>query len=159
MGLAILATLLLAAPATAADLKAGTDAFRRGDFSEARLHFEPLAYEGIAAAQANMGLMYFKGYGVTLDRVEGIRWYQLAANQGQAGAQNNLASLYLNGDGVAADPIVGLMWLILAREGGYAGASASIADLESKMPLQEVQLAHELSVLWKRKLNLAASVK
>jgi TPR repeat protein len=83
----------------------------------------------------------------------------VGGNQGQAGAQNNLGALYLNGDGVEQDKILGFMWLLLARDGGYVGARESVAELERKMSPQEVQLGHELSVLWKRKLSLAASAK
>ena len=49
--------------------------------------------KGHARAQANLGVMYQKGWGVAKDYAEALRWYRLAADQGFAAAQAKLASL------------------------------------------------------------------
>ena len=48
----------------------------------------------MADAQNNLGLMYDYGEGVTIDDVEAVRWYRLAAAQEHSGAQNNLGLMY-----------------------------------------------------------------
>jgi len=46
-----------------------------------------LAELGVASAQYNMGLFYFNGVGVNVDKSEGVKWFRLAAAQGNADAQ------------------------------------------------------------------------
>jgi TPR repeat protein len=152
--------LLFAVPAEAAsDFGVGIEAFKRGDFTEARIQFEPLAHEGMAAAQANLGLMYSKGYGVILDYREAFQWYQLAAHQGQPVAQNNLGAMYLSGSGTPPDVIVGYMWLLLAKDGGHVSAGSTMVELERTMSDQQIEIGRGLAALWKRKIALIPSSK
>jgi TPR repeat protein len=46
-----------------------------------------LAELGNASAQYNLGLFYFKGLGVGVDKAEGVKWFRLAAAQSHADAQ------------------------------------------------------------------------
>ncbi len=62
----LLIGLLLAAPAWA-DIQAGVDAHNRGDYDTALAEFRPLAEQGKASAQSNLGVMYEKGRGVPQD--------------------------------------------------------------------------------------------
>ncbi|MNF48082.1 putative beta-lactamase HcpD precursor [compost metagenome] len=78
----------------------GFSAFQRGDFTTALREWRPLAEQGNAAAQSNLGLMYAQGQGVPQDFKEAIKWYRLAAEQGAALAQSNLGVLYADGYGV-----------------------------------------------------------
>ena len=55
------------------------------------------AEKGNAIAQANLGLMYENGEGVTQDYGEAVKWYRLSAAQGNAGGQSNLGRMYANG--------------------------------------------------------------
>ncbi len=55
-----LVVVLVAAPAWA-DLKAGVEAYQRGDYATALTEFRPLAQQGNAGAQFNLGQMYRKG--------------------------------------------------------------------------------------------------
>ena len=57
----------LAVPLSAQDFDKGLLAAQRGDFATALEEWRPLAEEGGAAAQFNLGLMYYKGYGVAQD--------------------------------------------------------------------------------------------
>jgi TPR repeat protein len=145
--------------ASGSDMAAGVAAFKKGDYATARMEFEGLAYEGQAAAQANLALMYAKGYGVNIDEAAAVRWYQMAAEQGQAAAQNNLASMYLAGEGVRKDPVLGFMWLLLAKEGRSAAAVQSVGDLERQLSPRQIELGHSLAALWKQKIALEAQAK
>ena len=51
-------------------LQAGVDAYNRGDYETALKKFLPLAEQGDAAAQFNLGKMYRKGQGVPQDDAE-----------------------------------------------------------------------------------------
>ncbi len=55
-----LVVVLVAAPAWA-DFKAGVEAYDRGDYATALTEFRPLAQQGHAGAQFNLGQMYRKG--------------------------------------------------------------------------------------------------
>ncbi|MCY4514024.1 MAG: hypothetical protein OXC69_02620 [Candidatus Tectomicrobia bacterium] len=75
----LLATLLLNGASCnqvlAADFEAGVEAYKRGDYATALREFRPLAEQGHVAAQAQMGLMYFWGFGVSQDDVEAYAWF------------------------------------------------------------------------------------
>ena len=92
--------LMLALPVLA-DFQAGQDAYKRGDYDTALKEFRPLAEQGHAGAQYNLGVMYDKGRGVLQDYQEAVRWYRLAAEQGIASAHNNLGVMYDKGRGVS----------------------------------------------------------
>ncbi len=81
---------MLAAPAWA-DFQAGRDAYNRGDYDTAVKELRPLADQGIAVAQYNLGLMAYQGQGIPRDYQEAAQWCRLAAEQGHAGAQVLLA--------------------------------------------------------------------
>ena len=102
---ALLLTLLLALPPlpTLADLQEGVRAYEAGDYESALRHWKPLAEQGQASAQINLGVMYERGEGVPEDDAEAVRWYRLAAGQGLAAAQFILAHAYRTGQGVPQD--------------------------------------------------------
>lgn len=61
--------------------------------------WKPLAEQGIAEAQYNLGLIYSKGQGVSRNHEEAVKWYRLAAEQGFAESQTNLGLMYGKGQG------------------------------------------------------------
>jgi TPR repeat protein len=65
-----------------------------------------------------MGVSYFNGVGVGVDKAESLKWYRLAAAQGNANAQFNLGAAYSKGEGVSIDKVEGLKWIKLAAENG-----------------------------------------
>ena len=101
--------------AIAQDLDAGLKAAQAGDFQTALKEWKPLADQGDAIAQYNLGLMYAYGEGVPEDDAEAVRWYRLAADQGHAGAQYNLGVMYANGRGVPEDDAEAVRWYRLVR--------------------------------------------
>lgn len=88
--------LLLALVSAHADqLEEANVAHNRGDYATSFRLSAPLAEQGNANAQFNLGVIYENGYGgVTKDLLVAQKWYQKAADQGVAMAANNLAVMY-----------------------------------------------------------------
>lgn len=106
--MASLASLLLVAPAsaqrgpaaTAQDdpVKAGVDAYERGDYRTAIEKWRPAANQGSADAQFNMGQAYKLGRGVPADPKQAEAWYRKAALQGHEQAEGYYGlALFENG--------------------------------------------------------------
>lgn len=105
---ACIATTLLAPPAQAqADVKAGVDAWERGEFDAAAKQWRPLAMSGDADAQFNLAQAYRFGRGVPMDLKQAEEWYRRAALQGHVQAENNLGLImFQNGDRANAMPYI-----------------------------------------------------
>lgn len=88
LGAAATVAALGAVPA-AADVKAGVDAWSRGDYATAIDQWRPLAIAGDADAQFNLAQAYKLGRGVTLDPALAESWFRKAALQGHVQAQDN----------------------------------------------------------------------
>ncbi len=156
-GLALIAalcvgfTLGLTAPAWAG-LDEGVAAFDRGDYPTAIREWRPLAEQGVASAQALLGVMYAEGRGVPQDYAEAVKWYRKAAEQGHAEAQSNLGLMYGKGLGVPQDYAKAVKWSRKAAEQGVAEAQYNLGFMYANgqgVPQDYVQ-AHK----W---FNLAAS--
>jgi Sel1 repeat len=65
-------------------------AYGKGDYTTVLRLIRPLADQGQADAQFNLGLMYYRGEGIPQNYVEAMRWCRLAADQGHAFAQSHL---------------------------------------------------------------------
>ena len=112
--------------AIAQDYDAGLKAAQAGDFQTALKEWKPLADQGLADAQYNLGIMYDNGEGVVEDDAEAVRWYRLAADQGLADAQYNLGWMYADGEGVPEDDAEAARWFRLAADQGLAGAQNNL---------------------------------
>jgi len=90
----LIATILsLCSSVSRADgLEGSVEAYNKGNYAQALELLRPLAAQGIATAQNNLGWMYDKGKGVTQDYQEAVKWYRLAAEQGYAAAQQQYGS-------------------------------------------------------------------
>jgi TPR repeat protein len=97
-----------------ADFQKGAAAYQSGDYANAQRIWKPLAEQGDARAQSNLGYMYHKGEGVPQDDKIAVKWYSLAAEQGYADAQSNLGVMYQNGQGVPQDYKTAVKWYKLA---------------------------------------------
>ena len=98
----------------------GLEATKRGDYQTAFKFWLPLAEQGDADAQFNLGNMYTNGHGVKQDDFEAVKWYRKAAEQGHANAQANLGVMYSNGRGVKQDYAESVKWVTKAAENGSA---------------------------------------
>ena len=121
-----LAVSLLAQPAAAGQFEDATAAYGRGDYATALKLMRPLADQGNAHAQYNLGRMYANGWGVPQDYAEAVKWYRLAAEQGDAPAQNSLGGMYDIGRGVPRDYAQALKWFRKAADQGYASAQTGL---------------------------------
>lgn len=61
----------------------GVEAFRKGDYRHAIDMYEVAASWAYKPAEYNLGVMYFKGQGVPVDRPRGAAWMILAAERGE----------------------------------------------------------------------------
>ena len=76
------------------------------------------AEQADAAAQFNLGVMYYEGRGVWQDYNQAAAWYRKAAEQGHAKAQTNLGMMYEKGQGVPQDYNQAVAWYRKASEQG-----------------------------------------
>ena len=113
----VLSIICLTMPAWA-DFKAGVDAYHRGDYATALREWQPLAEQGNAFAQYNLGLLYANGQGVTKDDAKARQWYEKAATQGHADAQVNLGILLVYARGGPQDYKMAVYWLRLSANQG-----------------------------------------
>ncbi len=92
LGLLALSAALLATPVMA-DVKAGVDAWGRGDFTTAVKEWREPAIKGDADAQFNLGQAYKMGRGVKADLDVALDWYRRAAAQGHLQASDSYGHL------------------------------------------------------------------
>ena len=129
-----------AAPANA-DFDTGKTAYDRGDYATALRELRPLAEQGNAEAQLNLGVMYAMGRGVPQNYQEAARWHRRAAEQGYAKAQRHLGLLYHKGIGVPQDYQEAVRWYRLAAEQGHDSAQTNMGVQYHGVP-QNYVLAH-----------------
>ena len=122
------------------NLKKAADAYSKGDFQTAITYLNPLAEQGDAAAQYNLGFLYMKGKGVPQDIKMVIKWYTKAAKQGYANAQFNLGLLYELGQDVPRDYKMAIKWYTKAAEQGQLKAQNNLGHMY-KGVLQDNKMA------------------
>jgi uncharacterized protein len=110
----------------------GVAAYQRGDFATALGLLQPLADQGNADAQTNLGVLYEKGQGVARDYRKAVRLYRLAAQQGHPDAQFNLGVMYYKGQGVAQGYGEAARLFRLAAEHGNAAAQSNLGFMYEK---------------------------
>jgi len=129
----------------------GFAAYKAGNYQKAFKFFKPLAEQGIAEAQHNLGVMYYFGKGVPQDDTEAVKWYRKAAGQGHASAQYNLGNMYADGRGVPQDYTEAINWYRKAAEQGYAGAQFNLGVVYANG--QGVPQDYTEAVKWYRKAS------
>ncbi|QNQ10901.1 SPOR domain-containing protein [Sphingomonas alpina] len=88
--------MALATPAVA-DVKAGVDAWGRGEYKRAVDEWRPAAIAGDADAQFNLGQAYKLGRGVPVDIAMAESWYRKAALQGHPQGETNYGLILFQG--------------------------------------------------------------
>ncbi len=104
----------------------GVAAYEAGNVPLAVEEFRLAAEDGHSDSQFNLGLMYEKGIGVSIDEREAVSWYLKAALQGNSNAQYNLAVLYENGRGSAVDFVKANQWY---RKAAVQGDGLAVGNL------------------------------
>jgi predicted nuclease with TOPRIM domain len=119
-------------------------ALDRADYSTALRVWLPLAEQGDAAAQTNVGDIFEKR--VPPDHAAAAEWYRKAAEKGNSRAAINLGNLYEQGLGVQKDPAQALNWY--RRASGLKdltfGTSAEAEERERLLRRQNEELRREL---------------
>ena len=111
---------------SAQEIDKGYEAYNDGDYATALNEWKPIAEQGYAFAQYNLGIMYEYGNGVPKDFAEAVKWYRLSAEQGNAIGQYSLGLMYSNGYGILKDKAEAVKWWRLSAEQGYAYAQGML---------------------------------
>jgi TPR repeat protein len=151
----MLAAAILVTSMTASltqDLNKGLAAAQSGDYATALREWRPLAEQGNAGAQYNVGVMYDNGQGVPQNYKAAIKWYRMSAEQGNMFAQYNLGNKYYHGKGITQDYKEAVSWYRKAAEQGNVGAQNNLGVMYGRGEgvLQDFVIAH----MW---WNIAAS--
>lgn len=109
-----LAALFFAAPAQAQSVKAGIEAWQRGEHADAVAIWRPLAESGDADAAFNLGQAYRLGRGVPTNLGAAQTWLERAARKDHLDAQATLGLLLFQNGNLQG----GLRWLKMAAERG-----------------------------------------
>lgn len=118
--------LLFSLGTDAGPLDEGLRAFQSKNYAQALSLWRPLAEQGDARAQYNLGLLYANGWGVERSARAALDWYRKAARQGQADAQYNLGLMYARGEGVFRSEREAVMWWQQAAAQGHPEASYNL---------------------------------
>ncbi|WBO24075.1 SPOR domain-containing protein [Sphingomonas abietis] len=111
---AMMGAMMVTAPAMAATVKDGVDAWQRGDYSGAVAIWRPQADAGDADAAFNLAQAYKLGRGVSADLGQAKMWYGKSAQAGHIqGAANYGLLLFQDGDRRSAMP-----WITKAADAG-----------------------------------------
>jgi uncharacterized protein len=150
--LVLLVTCILAFGLPAqADYATGYAAFQRGDYALALQEWQPLAVQGMAVAQFNLGILYAKGLGVPQDYMMAAKWFRQAAEQDYAAAQFNLGLLYARGFGVPQDDVRAYLWFYLAARQGGRDAITGLDAIAKRMHPDQIHQAEAMVQSWRPK--------
>ena len=163
----LIVVVAMSGTAAAGPLEDADAASQRGDYATAMRLYRPLAEQGNAEAQNELGTLYEQGLGVPEDYAEAMKWYARAAEQGEAAAQNNLGATYESGKGVRAGEQVGEnrfivttvccqplyvmahMWFNLAAAQGDKWAAEARDAVAKKMTPDQIAEAQRMAREWK----------
>jgi uncharacterized protein len=137
--------LCLSAIAIAADFATGLTAYQKGDYVTAAKEWRPLAEQGDAPTQYNLGLLYLDGHGVALDYAEAVKWFKRSADQDYTEAQHDLGALYGAGKGVKRDYVEAYKWMNICAAKGNAGCLSQRDLIAKKLKPAQVVQAQRLS--------------
>jgi TPR repeat protein len=117
-------------------------------FAEALTAATERANQGEAAAQKDLGVMYYLGQGVPRDDAQAFEWFTRAAEQRDHVAQYFLGVMHAEGHAVPVDYVQARMWLGLAADQGNREAGGRIEALEAKMNPEQLAEAQRLASEW-----------
>jgi uncharacterized protein len=139
------AVLSCIAICAAADFNTGLTAYNKGDYTAAAKEWRPLAEQGVAAAQFNLGLMYYDGHGVPLDFAQAAEWFTKAAEQDYGKAQYDLGAMYGIGKGVKRDYVQAYKWLNLCAAKGDDRCAEQRDLVAKKLKASQLTAAQRMS--------------
>ncbi len=107
------------------------------NYAQAASWFEEAAYNGVANAQYNLGVLYHQGLGVKQDTRRAIQLYRVAAINGHPEAQYNLGIAHIEGVGADYSPHVAASYFEKATAGGIVEAAYNLGLIEENGLLGE----------------------
>jgi uncharacterized protein len=118
LGAAML-VLRFAAPAAAGPVEDGEAAYQSGDYVTALRLVRPLAEQGDARAQFNLGVFYYNGRGVPQDYVLSYMWFNLSAarDEPEAAERRNLVQQSMSPSQIAEAQKLAREWKAKPRKG------------------------------------------
>lgn len=132
--------LLSVANAAPAAFESGMNALLEGHYAKAFCQWEPLANQGYAEAQYNMGWLYANGNGMNVDMQEATRWWGLAAEQGHADAQFAIGLAFTTGEGLGKDFKEASHWFLKAARQGHLDSRDILVRLNADPRIDLVTL-------------------
>lgn len=112
-----------------ANFEKGLVAYKNGDYATALREWTPLAEEGDAKAQHELGGLYDLRRGVVQDRKTAVKWFTRSAEEGYADAQYTIGLHYLAGAYVIQDYETAMRWFLLAAGQGHDKAQWALGDM------------------------------
>jgi len=133
-GLAAVFAALFANPASAHFLD-GFDAFRAGDYCEAKEAWLKSEKSGDSSSAFGLGELYARGLCVTENQRLASRWYLTAALRGNSRARAEVGVRYAYGKGVEPNAFKAYVWLSAAKmsASGWDTDFAAKADTNRRM--------------------------
>lgn len=108
---------LLTASTLLAGYNEGVRAYMSKDYKRA---LRELKADGSPASNYILGVMYFKGEGVAVDKGGAVKFLRASAEHGYVKAEYSLAVIYDKGDGVAQNQQEAVQWYHKAAGQGHA---------------------------------------
>lgn len=115
-----IAVLLVCAfsAAQAGSLEDGMHHLNNKAYASALAAFRLAAARGSAAAERQIGFMYYQGLGLKQSNTDAVAWFERAANDGDLQSQINLGQMYENGMSVVQSDTRAAHWYGLAAMQG-----------------------------------------
>jgi hypothetical protein len=107
------------------------NALLEGNFAEAYCQWKPLAEQGHAESQYNLGWLYANGNGMNVDLHKAGRWWLAAAQQGHADAQFAIGMALTTGEGFPKDMAQATDWFLRAARQGHRDSREILSRLNS----------------------------
>ncbi len=109
-----------------------------------------LAEEGNAEAQANLGICYAKGEGVSPSNEEAVKWFKKSSEQNNAKGQFYLSMAYNRGMGVSQDWEESIRLIKKSANQGFAKAQSQLGGLY-EYGLMNTPKNHQEAMKWFKK--------
>jgi len=115
---------------------------------EAAFWLQTAADQGYAPAQYSLGMAYYGGIAMPLDRYKAMELINQAADQTYAPALRQLSFFYRTGRFTTKDPLRALMYLELAEQFGDQHTRLDRDELVRDIPVAQQQLAKKRAQEW-----------
>ncbi len=125
--LAVLPWLSLpAAGQTSSDLADAKTAIQAKDYERAIKLLRPLADKGNAAAEKELGALYYRGLGTDADPQRALKLFLAAAANGDPDAEKDVGVVYQNGGPGVGNDVEAVRWFRAAAEQGNSEAQSNL---------------------------------